>query len=240
MIKKRIEAVVFDLEGTIINIEPVHHTAHRLAAAEIGLELTLEDCLQKLPHFIGGPDEAVAKDIVQLAGTDEEFISQVLNRKKFHYERLLKEFQLEPRPGFLEVFEWLRKNGFKIMLGTALPYSRVDVLLKKSGLNRLFDREDIVSEDDVRLTKPAPDIYVETARRAGVDTTEQLVFEDSPRGMVAAKRAGSIGIGMPVYNNSSVIIQLLNAGAVRIFMDWREMNIGAMIENLNQEFSANR
>jgi len=235
-----IKCVTFDLEGPVINLEPVHHAAHRLAASEIGLELTLEDCLQKLPHFIGGPDEAVAKDIVQLAGTDEEFISQVLSRKKFHYDRLLKEFQLEPRPGFLGVFEWLRKNGVKTMLGPALPYSRADVLLKKSGLDRLFNRESIVSEDDIRFTKPAPDIYVETARRAGVDITEQIVFEDSPRGMIAVRRAGSIGIGMPVYNRPSTLKALVDAGAVRICMDWREMNIGAVIENLNQELSIKR
>ena len=80
--------------------------------------------------------------------------------------------------------------------------------------------------------KPAPDVFLETARRMGIDPKNQLVFEDSPNGVRAAIAAGSRAIGMPVVIRGSAVAALVDAGAARIFFDWREINASALITNL--------
>lgn len=229
-----IKEIALDLEGTCLDVEAAHHQGHIRAAADVGVTLTFEECLQKLPHFIGGPDEMVAKEISKLAGeADPEYI---LRRIRFHYNHLLKTMSIELRPGVATVLEWLKENGFKITIGSLTITAQATILLEKTGLARIVGVDNIVLMEDIRHVKPEPDVWLETARRAGIVPGEQLVFDDSPYGLIAARRAGCICIGMPVYNKPSVLIDLVKAGAARIFMDWREINIAALIENLSREF----
>ena len=172
---EKFEGVAFDLEGTVIDVEFVHHNAHVMVAAEAGVTINLddlEDVLKKIPHFIGGPDDKVAEEIREISNghmTTEE----ILRRKKQYYDL------------------W------------------------------------IMDVDDV---KPAMDIYLKTAERMGIDPSRQLVFEDSPNGIRAAIRAGSVAVGMPVYNRPPVIAALLEAGAKKIFTDWRSVNIDGLMK----------
>ena len=229
-----IRAVAFDFEGPLVNIELVHHRAHILAAEDAGLQLSTEGAIRKIPHFIGGPDEAVAREIAEFArGVFPEFI---LERKRYHYARLLKSFPVKLRPGVSLVLEWLQKNEFKVMVGSLTAADQAEFLLAKTGLDLIIGKENIVLREDVENVKPAPDVWLETARRAGVDPAEQLVFEDSPNGLIGVRDAGSIGVGvLTLYNDPTISIRMLREGAVRIIRDWRELNISALIENLNNK-----
>ena len=80
-------------------------------------------------------------------------------------------------------------------------------------------------------------MYQETARRLGIRTDEQLVIGDSATDAVAALAAGSKVIIVPAYHLQENLHQLINAGAKRIFLDWREINIRNVIENINREMS---
>jgi len=200
------------------------------------LHLTLDDCFERLPHFIGGPDEKVAEEIAHVAGaTNPDVASQILENKRAHYEKLFKDFSFTTRPGFLAILEWLRAHNFRVAIGTATPFSRIQPILDRSGLSGLFIRNEIITEIDVKHNKPAPDIFLETARRMEVNPDQQLVFEDSPRGVTAGIAAGSLVVGMPVYNKALVLQALLDAGVSRIFMEWDEMEIAALISNLSSE-----
>ncbi|MFA6436757.1 MAG: HAD family phosphatase [Candidatus Paceibacterota bacterium] len=233
---KFIRGVAFDLEGTVVNLEPIHHQSHILSAQDVGLRLTLDDCFERLPHFIGGPDEKVAEEIAHEVGaTNPDVASRILESKRAHYERLFRDFSFTTRPGFFEIFGWLRAHNLGVAIGTATPFSRIRPILDRSGLSMLFTKKEIITEIDVKHNKPAPDIFLETAKRMGVNPDQQLVFEDSPRGVMAGIAAGSLVVGMPIYKKASVLQALLEAGVSRIFMEWNEIEIAALIINLSSE-----
>ncbi len=213
----------FDLEGTVIDVETAHHHGHLATAAELGVMLTLDEALQKLPHFIGGPDEAICEEIWRFSDQTTS-LATIIERDKFHYHRLLKELPIVPRPGFLECSAHLDRLGIKKSIGSLTGTIEANTLLERSGLSKIFDRSVTVLREDVQNIKPAPDVFLETARRMGIQPNQQLVFEDSSRGVQAARAAGSLAIGMPVYHRPEVIASLKTAGALHIFMDWHEIS----------------
>lgn len=236
----KIQAVAFDLEGTIIDVEFAHHEGHRLAAQDVGVVLSVEECFSQLPHFIGGPDDQVAREIAEIASRNSRHTVDykgVLTRDRSHYERLLQELPIQPREGFFDFFHAIGKMGLKYTIGSLTNENQALLLLEKSGLGELFGYENIVLREHVKNVKPAPDVWIETARRASVNPDAQLVFEDSPRGIQGALKIGAYCIGMPIYNRPDTINALVDAGAKRIFMQWDEINALNLIDNINRERS---
>lgn len=227
-----IRGVAFDLEGTVIDVEAAHHGAHLRAMAEMGIEMTLEEALVRIPHFIGGPHECIRDEVWALSdGTKPpNFFDE---RDRFWYDKLLKTMPITPRPGWRWCFGEILARGLHVSIGSLTRKDQAQHLLARSGLDRLFKPKTIVLHDDVQHLKPAPDVFLETARRMGIDPKDQLVFEDSPNGVRAAIAAGSKAVGMPVVIRGSTVGALVDAGASRIFFDWREINILALIENLS-------
>jgi beta-phosphoglucomutase len=228
----KIRAISFDLEGPLVNMEPLHHGGHVAAAQDVGLTLTIEECFAKVPHFIGGPDEKIAEEIAVLASADGKY---VLARTNFHYKRLLGESEVLLRPGVREVVSEFIKMGIPVSIGSAVDTAHGKFLVAKTGLDNLFPQERILFAEDVLHTKPAPDIYLATAQRMGVRPEEQLVFEDSPWGALAASATGSVVVGMPIYWNHHTVAELIKSGAKRVFLDWREINIDQLLINLERE-----
>lgn len=232
-----IRAVACDLEGTLVDVEWAHHGGHLATATEFGLYLSLEEAYTKIPHFIGGPDEKVCEDILKLLRGHPEkrpTVAQILERDKFHYNRLLKQGPpADLRRGVSDTLIAMEKLGLGVAVGSLTPTEQATTLLEGSGLTRFFPRHRIVLREDVANPKPAPDVFLETARRLNVRPEEQLVFEDSPNGIRAAIAAGSRAIGMPVVHRPETVSALVQAGAVRIFHEWGEMNVGMLIQNLN-------
>lgn len=245
-----IHAIAFDLEGTVVDIEHVHHQAHILSAKDAGITLSLEDCFQLLPHFIGGPDEKVAEEIASLAAqrkssvasagisvnTNEQSLKSVseyvAERKKHHYGELLKSAEIKPRDGFVHFFQEIKKLGLRCAIGSLTSTEQALVLLERSGVGRLFSKENIILREHVKNLKPAPDVWIETARRMKVEPEEQLVFEDSPRGIQGAVVVGAYCIGMPVYVRPDVLKALTDAGAKQIFRGWKEIDAVKLIKEL--------
>lgn len=236
----RIMAAAFDLEGTVVNLEPLHHQGHIDAARNIGLQLNLEECLREIPHFIGGPTEKIAEEISQLASVRLKIHvepEKVLASTKSFYLQALDKAIIVPREGFNEFFQAIRRLGMKYAIGSLTPNSEASIILERSGIGKLFGYENIVLREHVKNLKPAPDVWIETAQRMGVEPASQVVFEDSPRGIKGAVKVGAYCIGMPVYNKPGVIMPLLEAGARRIFMEWDEINPQRLLENIYAERS---
>lgn len=232
-----IRGIAFDLEGTVVDIEVVHYNSHLAAAADFGCIISLEEAYTRLPHFIGGPTDKVCEDIVSLLNEDVRkrvAIQEVIARDIFHYERQLAGMPIIPRPGFLDFCEKAQNLGLSLAIGSLTAQNQADIILERSGLAALFHKQNIILREHVAALKPAPDVFLKTASIMKVDPCEQLVFEDSPRGVKAAIAAGSIAIGMPVVIRGDTIGMLVDAGASRIFFDWREINLTALLNNLDQ------
>ncbi len=230
MISYNIKGIAFDLEGTLINLEPLHHSAHLEVFRKVGLFLSIEEAIKKIEHFIGGPDRAIMEDVHKL-GYKSLTIEYMLEIDRELYEKQLKELKhIPPREGVLDLLEKLKEKKIPYAIGSLTNTKNAIIILQKSKLTDYFKRDKIVLKEDVKNLKPAPDIYLETAKRMNIPPYEQLVFEDSHNGVKAAKAAGSRVIGMPIYyKNPTAIKKLKDAGVFKIFSGWRKVNLEEFI-----------
>jgi beta-phosphoglucomutase len=227
-----INAIVFDLEGTIIDIEALHHTAHLEAAAAIGLRLTREQATKSVPHFVGGPDEEVARELAGLASQPSK-TTQLLQYKIRRFEELLQSKEnIVARHGFYSFLDWLKGLAVKLGIATVTKRDLVFYLLERAGLLSHFNRDWIVVREDVAAPKPAPDVYLEAARRMGIEARTQLVIEDSPGGVRAAKRAHARVIALPTVHTGGFYQMLREAGAETIFNSWEDPELRPFVHQL--------
>lgn len=217
------KGITFDLEGTVVNVEPAHHNAHLRVAASVGLTLTVEEAIRGVPHFIGGPDIAIMREIKRLSRCQKS-PEELLAQKQQEYQNLLASMEIKPRPGWANFYERMFLKRVPMSIGSATAPEDAMPLLHHSGImNVYFTRGKIILGDGVKNPKPAPDVYLQTAELMGIDPKDQLVFEDSPRGVMAAVAAGSDVVAMPVYgDNEDAVSALRDAGACHICKDWLE------------------
>jgi HAD superfamily hydrolase (TIGR01509 family) len=182
-----ISTIIFDLDGLLADTERLHCRAYQLAFAEHGVDLGAGEYAE---HWIRH-----GKGIVEWV--DRQGLTfdphELRKRKSQHYLNLL-ESSLRPMDGALELLEFLH-GKFRIALASSSYRDAIDGVL--AGLRIASYFEVIVSGLDVAKVKPAPDIFLLTARSLGVDPTECLVFEDAEKGVIAAHRAGMRSIAVP-------------------------------------------
>jgi len=182
-----IKAVIFDMDGVLVDSEPIHYKANVLSLKEFGFELTLEDYKKY----------GVAK------GTRNLYIS--LNQKydlKLDYDKVHpvkikyitnELIKAKLRDGVKEFLESL--SNFKLGLASASSMPVIKVILDAFKLEKYFD--EIHSGEEVTHNKPSPEIYLETAKKLGVDPIECVVIEDSDKGVQAGIAAGMKVIAFP-------------------------------------------
>lgn len=228
-----IKGIAFDLEGTIINVEKVHFDAFILAAKDFGLEVDFETIVREIPRALGGGDKLNSEGLSRLS-QGKIPAHRILKRKREHYAKLITSVeQIDSRPGFMETLCRIKGMGLETAIGSLTITEQAHYLLERSGLAGMFEPANIVLAEDVRNLKPAPDVYLETAQRMGIAPEEQLVFEDSTSGIIAARTAGSKVVVLPVYTFPDNLGKIVKENPDRVFWDWREINIRALIENLN-------
>jgi len=235
---QKIKGVAFDLEGTVIDVERFHFDSFIKAAHDCGIKLDFETIVERIPYAIGGGDELIARGIELWSGRYGSGLAErLLEKKQLYYDEMIKTAggDIKPRPGFNTVLKEITASGLAIAIGSLTPTDQALTLLEHAGLLETFPRERTVFKDDVENTKPAPDVYHQTAKKMGIERSEQIVFEDSVAGLEAARAVGSLGIALPVHVTPQNLMKIIEAGAKRIFMDWREMNIISLLENLERE-----
>lgn len=188
------KAFIFDMDGVIIDSEPLHFEVDLLTLAYFGAQGTKED----LERFVGmtNPEMwAVLRDELQLAPTVAEIIEYQLANK---IERLTQDPH-EPIDGIKELLEQLKQRQIPIAIASSSPRVFIEAVLKKFEIIDLFSC--IVSGEEVPKGKPAPDVYLEAASQLGVRPQDCVVLEDSRNGIIAAKAAGMRCIGYVNLNS---------------------------------------
>jgi beta-phosphoglucomutase len=230
---RAIGSLAFDLEGTLVDLERQHHLGHLAAARELGLKLSLGEALQQLQSFLGGPDKMVAKELQRLSGADAS-VEFILSRIQYHYASLQHGMVVRPRPGVRRFLCQAEASGYKMALASVTERKKGQALLRKAGLTKFFRRRVQVFLEDVKSAKPAPDVYLETARRNKTDPVRQLVFEDSPVGVRSAWAAGSTVIAIPAVHTEVVRRALLRAGAIAVIPQWTDVTPAQILSLLKK------
>lgn len=206
-----IQAFIFDLDGTLVDTEPLKNEAYVRAALELSADgLTPEQVLAVATEYIGVPEPETVMGIVQRLGLEEaarermpEFGAhtpwQVYSELQFSaYRRLLDEPGLLLRsqlPHAVTLLRKVRRQGYPTGLATMSYRRDVQRILQELHWTCLFDV--VVTADDVQRGKPDPEIYLRAARALAVQPAECLVIEDSPSGIAGALAAGMRCIAVP-------------------------------------------
>lgn len=192
-------AVVFDMDGLLLDTETLWHRAEVELFRRHGGEFTWDDKLA----VIGTSFAHTARYFAERLGQPKE-AGRALVDEMIGLMHELVRGQVDARPGAVELVRKLRADHPEVRLGLASnsPRFLVDDALATAGLADAFDA--IVTSDDVEHAKPAPDIYRLACERLGVTPREALALEDSPSGVAAAKAAGLSCIAVPQFAETDV------------------------------------
>lgn len=184
----RMRAAIFDMDGLLIDSEPLWREAEIDVFRTVGLELTDAECMETTGLRI---DEVVAFRHAQHPWA-EPGLGVVASRIVGALVALVRE-RGEALPGAREVIARCRDEGLATALASSSPRRVIDATLERLGLSFPV----IVSAEDDRYGKPHPAVFLRTAELLGVPPTECLVFEDSVNGVIAAKAARMTVIAVP-------------------------------------------
>jgi HAD superfamily hydrolase (TIGR01509 family) len=194
----RYRAVIFDMDGLLLDTETLWHEAEVELFRRHGAEFTWDDKMA----VIGTSYEITARYFTDRLGRPHaEGAALVDEMVALMHERVRR--QVDARPGALELVEGLRAlDGVRLGLASNSPRFLVDDALAAAGFSGIF--ETIVTPADVEHAKPAPDIYLRACADLGIDPSEALALEDSASGVAAAKAAGLTCIAVPQFAETDV------------------------------------
>jgi beta-phosphoglucomutase len=184
-----LQAVIFDMDGVLIDSYDAHFRSWRKLGRELGREYTEED-------FAAGFGRTSREVIVEQWGggsmTDAE-IAAIADRKEALFRDSLAE-EFPAMPGAVALIEALRRAGVRVGVGSSGPPDNVHLILERLGVKHAVDA--VVTGADVTRGKPDPQVFQLVAERLAVPPEHAVVVEDAPAGVQAARAAGMRAIGL--------------------------------------------
>ncbi len=211
----RSSAVIFDLDGTLVDSVYNHVRAWHLALREEGLELSVWRIHRKIGMSGGLFTAQLQRELGRQI--DEATTQRLRQRHAQLYRQISKD--LPPLPGAVELLKELTGQGLRWAIATSGRMETAKTNLESLGID--LQKTTIVTRDMVRYAKPDPDLFVEAARRLSTTTQGSYVIGDSIWDMIAAARCGALGIGL--LSGGYGRDELERAGALRVYDDPADM-----------------
>jgi HAD superfamily hydrolase (TIGR01509 family) len=195
-----IRAVIFDMDGVIINSEPIWEKTEKILLARRDLEYdpTYRDKIVGLNQKDSGK---LLKETFNLPEKIEELLAERIGILLSLFDK-----ELELVPGLPIILKELKESGFLLALASSSPLRVINFVLDKFSLHEFFSL--VISGEFVENGKPAPDIYLYTAEKLGIQPTECVIIEDSVNGVKSAKSAGMICIAIPDKRLNQKVFQI--------------------------------
>jgi sugar-phosphatase len=193
-----VEAVVLDMDGVLIDTEPVWRAAQAAVFAGFGVALSESDLLDStgqpieelIPVWRQRP--VAGDEMAEWADTgltDAEIADLIIDRVIAHVTA-----EGQPMPGVTAAIALFERCGLRLAIASSSPLRLIDAVCDRLGLTRIEVR---CSAMDEARGKPAPDVYLTAARRLGVAAASCLALEDSPAGIASARSAGMRCVAVP-------------------------------------------
>lgn len=177
------QAVIFDVDGVLVDSYDAHYQSWLLACRERGLEMTQD-------QFVATFGRTSREIIVELWGdkfTTPDVVAQLDNRKEEFFRDILRA-DFPGMDGAEELIDDLHRAGFRLALGSSGPPDNVNLVMEQ--LQRRSAFQGVVTAVDVQRGKPDPQVFLLSAERVGVAPQRCVVLEDAPVGVAAAHAAG--------------------------------------------------
>jgi beta-phosphoglucomutase len=216
-------AVLFDMDGTIVDNVPLHQAVWQEFTAEHQLHL----CEQQLGYAVGRKAAEVVNHFWPLATPDEvaDLVSQL---QELYRSRLAASDLVHPVAGVEEYLTRLCEMGVHRVLATDAPRANVDAVFRKFPFATFFEK--FITSDGVLHGKPDPEIFLTAANVIGAAPASCLVAEDSLAGVTAAKAAGCVCLGLATTQTQA---ELLREGADFVAPDF--LNLPSIVDGRRME-----
>lgn len=192
---KNIEAVIFDMDGVIIDSEPLYFKIQNKLFNEIGFSVSKSE----YDTFIGSGMQLMWEKLSSKHNLPYTINQLISMNNKLIYKTFSELPLLAATEGFRPFLTSLKKLQIKTAVASSTSKRTINVILSRLNVIQEFDT--IVSSEEVQLGKPEPDIFLEAARRINIKPENCIVIEDSTLGVLAAEKAGMICVGFT--NNNS-------------------------------------
>ena len=198
---KPYQAVIFDMDGLIVDTENIYYNTYNQTLNELGIDIPREEYVR----CVGHPVESNSEDAVRrynLPIRPEDFHEAWITRSE---NAISNPDQIDLMPGFLDLLSHLQNKHYKLGIASSTPRQRMRTTLQNGVLphinaNALHDIFGaIFSGSDVTRTKPDPEIYLKTAAKLNVPPETCVVFEDSEAGVQSGKAAGMTVFAIPNF-----------------------------------------
>jgi HAD superfamily hydrolase (TIGR01509 family) len=182
-------AVLWDMDGTLIDSEELHWKSWQLTMQDEGITITREQFLSSfgqrndtiIPQWLG-------------AGATPERVARIGDAKETLYRELVRRDGISPLPGVANWLNGLHQQGWQQAIASAAPRANIETVLEALSAAHMFQA--IVSAEDVHRGKPDPEVYLIAAARVGTPPEHSIVVEDAVAGVEGARAAGMRSIGV--------------------------------------------
>ncbi len=177
-------AAIFDMDGVIINSEPLHKKAYQLMFDEFNIDVS-----EKLySTFTGMATLPICEKLCDIFSLKFSAETLVENKRK-HFKSLFENgLKFELIDGVLELIKHYHQNGFILILASSASMNNINLIFEKFDLDKYFKSK--ISGADLRASKPHPEIFEKATKLTGFSKEECFVIEDATNGILAAKKAG--------------------------------------------------
>jgi beta-phosphoglucomutase len=182
-----VRAVLWDLDGVLVDSAPFHFQAWRDLAASLGRELSEGD----FRRTFGLRNDAILRDL--LGDLPPAEVERLAARKEALFREAARG-NISALPGALALLRLLRQRGLRLALVSSAPRANIELVLRSLDVETAFDV--VLGEEDATRGKPDPGGFLLAAKRLGVPPGECVVIEDAPMGVEAAKRGGMRCVGV--------------------------------------------
>lgn len=176
----KIKALIFDMDGTLVNTLPPHYAAWLKACSEYGIEFPMEYFKQ----LTGRPAIEFSKDLVKEFNIPAD-PHELEQKKEMIVQTMVHKVKVFPAA--MDILNYFH-NKLPMAVGTGARKEMAEKILSQTNIRHFF--EHIVSSDDVSHYKPHPETFLKAAQHFNIDPANCLVFEDGKLGIEAAKTAG--------------------------------------------------
>ena len=217
-----IKTVIFDMDGVIVDTEPVHHFAYLKHFEQLKINVSAE----MYATFTGNSTKNIYQKIKKIFDLDLDVETMVNQKRDFFNDAFNKKADLNLLHGVLDLIKDLHQNGIQLILASSSTMNTINKIFDRFDLNQYFDFK--VSGEDFEFSKPNPAIFLHAASLSKYHKENCIVIEDSSNGVKAAHSAGIYCVG---YNSVNSKLQDLSLADV-VINNFNELNFN-LISKIN-------